>query len=557
MPPLRGLERTLQLLRKSPNRAATKVLLASLCAPSEPARLGALRALATRSESSAQDELLAALSDAPTDVRDAANDPQIAKRLRMSVVNALEGSDPTLVKRACRYAVDAELLVVIPTLIEQSTDPEQSYHVGLSTAALKLCRVMAHRLQNKEPSAAAGGTDPAFYRTTTLQRLIEAADKFAEHQRLELVEALLLVTTRDNSRLLQMLRTDGHACQQALTETLTKSPSFGALDLLSNALIDNDSPKRLVKIACQRTDKPFLSRLADNLGYPLGARAREKASAIKSFAWMKPEQREVVLSLTSSQQSALVALASATAGTVRDRLGFVKFVLQRGADKGRVAACHLLREYKSPQVSILLQAALEDQSPGVVAAAARQLRSQKTSAADVVLIGLLDHPAEEVRRAAQDELHELNLAAYRKLYSKLTEASRRIAGRLVARADPDAKGQLEAELRHPTVRQRLDSLAMIDSMGLADELNESLAEALSDKDVGVRVEAARLLGVTTSVTSTVYSALTQAAEDSNQAVRTAVQKSLDAIQSLDLAEDLIAHLQDEFPAGDADQEEDE
>lgn len=545
-----GTSLTLRVLRGSPNPAATRVLLEALRCQDTTMRTGAVRALAARGDDSAHEELLAATGDMTADARAAAAEPGVAKRLRRTVIAALESGDVLRTKRACRYAIDAELFAALPTLVEQASRPEHEYGVGLATAAVQLCRAMANGIEQRTPRTSADGDDPAFYRTTTLQRLTEAADRFGEHRRLELVEALLLITTRDNTQLLRMLRTENHACHAAIVETLETSPSCGALDLLCHALVDSDSPKRLVAIAAERSDKAFLARLGERLGYPIGARARENAKKVLRFSWMDSEHHDGVLALGGELQASLVALAAATSAAAAERLRFVKAILNAGDERGRVAACHLLRDFESPDVASLLRSALEDDAPAVVAAAARQLRPRRLAGAEAVLIGLLDHPAELVRRAAQDELHELSLASYRDLFERLAEPARRAAGRLVARADPEAADQLAADLQRPVVRQRMEGLAMIDAMGLVDDLAEPLAGALSDTDAGVRAEAARLLGSTTTRHPGAYTALADAVTDSSPLVRSAVEKSLDAMRSLEQAADLVGQLQDEFPSND-------
>lgn len=548
MPGSSGIPLTIRVLRSTRNPAAIGVLAAAVHAAEPKLRTAAVRALADRSEPDAQAELLAALVDAPADARQESCERPIAKRMAKATIRAIKSGEPTPTKQACRYAIDAELFTALPGMIEQAAVADHPYGVGLATATLRLCRVMAGRLHEGRSARDRNTEDPSFYRPAALQSLTNAVERFGEHERLELIESLLLITTRDNTRLVQLLRAESHASNQVLTNVLATSPSVGALDLLSNALVDSDTPQRVLDIAAGRADRAFLVRMTDHVGYPLGVRTRDNARRVKSFAWMNEPHRTAALTLTGQQLSTLVSLAAQCTAPQSERLAFVRFVFQNAPDEARVAASRLLRDFNSHEVMPLLNQALQDERPEVVASAARQLRSHGMDGSKFVLISLLEHPDEQVRRVAQDELHELNLRAFREVFEKLPKSAQRVAGELVARADPDAPAELAAALERPIVRERFEGLELIEAMGLVDELLGPLCASLEDRDTGIRAEAARLLGEAKRPVRPMLEALVEATDDSNSAVSTAAAQSLDSLRALDEAAALIRELQAEFDA---------
>ncbi|TWT35773.1 HEAT repeat protein [Posidoniimonas corsicana] len=541
----RGLERTLLLLTKTPNPSAIEVLDAGLRSDEPVVRGSAARALSRRRGPAAARALLLALPETPADVQQAVATRPAARRLRPGVIAALKGDDVLLCKRACRYAQDTCDPHVLPVLAEQASQADHPYGLGLATTALQLAKNLSEQIHPPTDDADPPAEDPAFARRAALNALVRAVDSFSNHRHVELVEAFALLAVPDDLVLRRVLTDATHAAHQPLLDALASSTAPGAMQIVSRTLLQDHPAAPLVGLLTSRTDRPFVEHLLGEMGDRPPLRALESARGLAGFAWAEEPHEGLLLALPGPLQANALKLAAATSMSKRRLTTLCELMIESGQTGGRIAACQVIGKVNSRVASTLIASALRDTDPGVVAAATTQLRNRGIEGSREKLIALLDHDHEEVQQAAQGCLTDVNYESFRAVYDHLEEPARRTHGRLVGKADPNCAAAVKSDLLAASPTQRLRTLEIAATLGIADRLADVLTDQLADPDAAVRAAAARALAGASEPAA--REALQSALEDANSTVREAAAKSLAPLAPIDLAAGLVQHLQQEFP----------
>jgi HEAT repeat protein len=242
----------------------------------------------------------------------------------------------------------------------------------------------------------------------------------------------------------------------------------------------------------RRRDPAFLRILFESFTDGVSPVSRANLRKIDSFAWLA-EDRQLLLTLSDEQQRGMVNLMLVS-GVNRLRVfDFLRFVLERGSELGRRAACEGLGEFKGANANQLVCAALDDQDPIVQARAVRQIRERGIPGALNRLVELVDSPHEVVRTAACGALTEFNFQRYLSAFDLLAPEVRRTTGELVKRIDRLALEQLRNELVSPSRSRRLRGLEVAVAMNAVAQLDQCVFELAQDSDHFIRSEAARAL----------------------------------------------------------------
>lgn len=545
-----GLQRTLRVLAATGNSAATAALRAGLDADEASVRAGAARALASRRDRHSHTELLRALPMCREDVRNALANQQVAGRLRTAAVQAITKGDAELCESACRYALDADDHELLPSLVETAIDGQHPFLDGLSSTAMQLARSLSMQIEAKQQGRDLGKRDPAFARRGALQSLGRAVDRYREHNQQNLLDAFLMLTTFNNTVLKMVLKDGTHAAHGPLLESLVTSPGYGAMDVLIHAIEEPESSQQLLALAAQRCDRPYVSRLMRRIGEQPGVRVTQNVRRLSGFGWAAKDRQPRLLAMAGSEQAAAMRLYVAADTSPEDRLELASLLIRRGRDEARAAACESLRRLQSSEVLKLLEIALKDNAPTVVAAAASQLRRHDYPNSLRELVMLLYHESPIVVASAQRALGEFSLATYRRVYASLSPEQRAAAGQLVGKADPEAAAEILGELRAPAIARRLEALRLVGDLAIVDLLYDAVVAATEHKDVGVRAEAARVLGG--SANPGAVGVLTKLLDDKATGVQVAAKASLRELNSLEVVDQLVETLEGEFASGDSD-----
>jgi len=507
------------------NQAAVPVLASALASTRLEIRLGAIHGLVVRRNPEGHSQILARF---PT-----FNDQELAE-LQTSVIrsqhkmlatlrNVLLAEDQRLCDTACRVILMGRVYQMIPALVEVAADHEHRH----SQQALATLVQLASLLHQESFARGEERTcEPGIVRRQILPSLEKSVVKFAEHRRIEIIDAFLLVVPPNNETLLKILQERSHPCHRPVLDSLGTSALVPILDLLTRLLHDLEIPTAALKTIGARLDRKFLDYLLHNIGWPVSLRVLENFRKLSKVRWLE-EERDVLLELDGRAQRVAIEVAKSGCVARPIYLSLLKFLLQRGEPEGRRVSCESLAEFHDRTIDQLIAHTLNDPDPRVQAAAVRQVRERGFHDAMERLVLLLDHRAPEVRDAARSSLAEFNYSRYRSIFDSLDDDSRSKIGRLVGKVDPTAMRRLAEDLSSPSLTTKLRALEMTQAMNASDEVIERLAQLINDPDVAVRAEAVAALGLCQR--DEAVSLLYEVENDVSLSVREAVQHSIDRI----------------------------
>jgi HEAT repeat protein len=523
-----GIQKTWNVLARTRNRAAVRVLAAAMVSPNAEVRTGALRALSRRSDPESLDQVLkhyghfqeqerAVLAEALRDT---------PRWLTVALGDAVHHRDAARCQNACQVAILCRDYDLIPRLVTAAEDRNHPHGGQVAAALLRLANLLHQELRDKQRDQ--GRRDPFFARRQVLTALEQSLGRYGKHKRLEIVESYLLLVPPANPTLHRILQDAHHPCHAQVVASLSSSAVTGILELLLELIRDTQAPASVLNVIARRTDRKFLDLLLRTAGEPVSLRVLQNMSRLSRVDWLQSE-REVLPELDGHAQAAAVEMAGAANIARDDQFDLLVMLLRRGKAEGRRASCGALADFHRPQAVPLVLAALQDPDRGVQAAAARQLRRRHVPHALERLVEMLNSPAAEVRDAARASLSEFNFARYQASFDLLDNDSRQTAGRLAFQVDATAKPRLAHLLASPSISARQRAIEMIVAMGAEDAMGDQLQAALIDANVAVRAAAA--VALARSSHADVIPALEKAAADEHRSVREAAEQSLTELRA--------------------------
>jgi HEAT repeat protein len=479
---------TMNVLAESPNEAAVAVLLEGLDSSQRDVRDLALAAILNRRSEAAELEILHRWNDLSMRWK-----TQIAERVGWisgAIRKAVLSADTGLYECGCAAAVFTRDYDLIPVLVAAATDRANPHAPLAAAAALELAEFLSEELA--APRDYRIRRDPQLQRHHVLPSLERAVMQLQDHGRRELLEAFLLLASRENAVLKRLLQTPGDRNFQPLVDVLTASPRPGIERLLLSYLDDPHAPLSAVQVIGRRCDVSFLRHLTRKIGAEPSPIARMNVRRIENIPWIT-STISLLDALSEAEQPGAVHLVVGSSAPRQHALEAAGYVLRHGKVPGRRIAARLLAEFRTPQADELAAKAIDDEDPLVRAAIASQLRDRCVPGAINRLIELLDSPHQAEREAAQASLDEFTFARFAANFDSLTDEARQTTGALVRRVDRECLTPLRAEFEAPTRSRRKRALAMAVALGAVVPLYDAIAALLKDDDPFLRVETIHVL----------------------------------------------------------------
>jgi HEAT repeat protein len=514
-----GLDITLGVLAATRNEAATSVLVAALESPHAPIQEGALRALADRRSLSAQLAILSRWSGLPARWRAIVTEKP--GRLASAMRDAILGTDEPLCASACDAALALREYDLMPALIKTATTPESPSADLAAHTMLRLAQVLCDEIA--QSGEWKGRRDPQLFRVQVLSALELAIQRYADHNRKEVVEAFLMLANRDNATLKRILRQPLDRCHRAIVECLTHSSRPTVMRLLLSFFDDSRAPRAAMGALSHRDDEAFVGALLRRIGYEPSAGAKANLRRMNRLDWLQSDVTRLKSMDEAAQHAAVQAVVAAGIGR-NDALAVIRFLTTEGKPAGRRAAVAALAQYPGADANQLVLQALEDNDPHVQAAAIAQLRHRGLPGSMATLIGALDNPHEVIRATARQCLREFSFARYLTAFDAMDDDIRRSTGQLVRKVEPHTPRLLAEELAAPTRSRKLRAIAVAQALQCVDEVEQELHKLLSDDDHMIRAAAA--VALAQAPTELTRQALREALLDSSVAVHNAAEASL-------------------------------
>jgi hypothetical protein len=510
------LATTFQLLARTDNEAAVAVLLPALDCPHAAIQEGALEALLTRRSPAAGREILRRVPTMNSRWRSIVS--QHHGRLLGALRDALLDRDAQRCRNGCQAAVWFREYDLVPTLLAVLQDAANN-HADLAAATmLELLEGLYDELAGTSPRS--DRRDPQLIRRQVVGSLEQAVERYGQHKRREVIEAFLLLASRDNGTLKHVLQSPRHPALEPMMETLAHSPRKGVIRLLLAYLDDARAPVNVLAVITGRDDLKFIQYLLRKIGHEPAAAVTQNLKRMDSIAWLEPGQT-LWRELDDAAQHAMVRLLVASSIPRQQALATIAEVLSHGRGGGRRAAAQALAEFSGAEANALALRFLGDPDPQVQAHIVRQLRGRGIPGILQGLVEMVDSPHAVVRKAARESLAEFNFRRYLAAFEMLDEPVRQATGMLVKKIDPQTVPLLKDELRSPLRTRRLRAVAVVRLLQLVEPLENSLIEMLADRDHMVRMAAVAALAEGHSGAS--YEAIQRALSDTSEVVRQAAQ----------------------------------
>lgn len=521
-----GLTVTFDLLGNTENDAAAAVLLAGLDSSQREIREQALAALLQRHSSTAELNLLGRWNDLSLRWK-----TQIAERagwLSGAIKKAVLARDARLYECGCAAAVFTRDYDLIPVLVQAAMDRANPYATRAAAATLELAELLSEELA--APRDYRIRRDPQLQRAHVLAGLENAAAQFDEHGRRELLEAFVLLASREDAVLKRILQSPTDRSFLPLVEVLTNSSRPAAQRLLLSYLDDPHAPLPAIHIVGRRSDVSFLRQLARKIGGEPTPVTRTNLKRIETLPWITGNLG-VLDALSDSEQPGAVHLAAGSTAPRHHALEVVAYVLRQGQVPGRRAAAKLLAEFRGAEANELALRGLSDADPLVRAVCAGQLRERNVPGAINRLLQLLDSPHQAEREAAQAGLAEFRFERFAANFDNLSADARATAGPLVRRVDPQALDHVRDEFGATARGRRKRAIEMTLALAAVMELQAELAKLLRDDDQYLRIDAVRALA--TADSPAVRQLLRDALLDPQPLVQQAAEAALAALTGAD------------------------
>ena len=483
-----GWETTFRILERSENEAADRVLISALDCGDPAVQARALRALLERGSASGQREVLRRWPSLDPNWK--AVIAERPGRVFSAVRDALLSSDAALRIHGCDAALHLGAYELVPVLIAAAED-KTNLQADLAAGALLS---LSERLYEEvcKPRDYRKRRDPKAVREHVVAALEASVQRFEQHRRGEIVEAFLLLASRDNSLLKRLLRDPHDKAYLTAVNLLTHSSRPGVWRLLVRSLKDADAPSAILGVLARRRDLPFLRYFLGNISTPFPPAVKLNLKRIEWFTWLR-DDLSLLSRLEEAEQRVALQMALASGMNRLDVFQVVEYLFRHGKSGSRRDAGAALVHFRGAEVNHLLLEGVRSGDAAIQAAVAGQLRSRGIPNALALLVELIDSPHEAVRQAARESLSEFRLARFLETYDMLDEETRARTGQLVKRVDPDAVAGLAEQLRSTSRTRRVRGVAMAVAMGAVQELEDELAALLTAEDQYVRAEVLRLL----------------------------------------------------------------
>lgn len=488
-----GLADTLQLLAETENEAAVPVLLAGVHAPHRRLPKQALQGLLQRSSTAAEMDVLVHWHQWKDGLRSLLRQKPdwLSGAIRAAVAGPRDSAAADqLFRNACDAALRLSDFDQIPALAVAAADRQNAG----SVAAAETVLVLAERLFDElhAPRDYRVRRDPQLQRANllpTLERLVDSVD---QHQKLELVEALLLLSERDTASVKRILQSPRDPSFPAVSKVLKRSSRPGVIRLLLSYLDDPHSPRPALEIIAGRCDLQFIRHLLRKVGNQPPPVVRNNLRRIDEIPWLSYAS-DVYGALSESEQAAAIQVVTEANLPQSRALQLLSLGLQDGSAAGRRAAAAGLVKFSGPEAEEIAWQALDDEDPVVRAQAVIRMGKHATPTVIPRLLDMLDSPHQPEREAAQAALNEYSFERYLQAYDTMSPEARSSTGLLVKKVDPAIIDGLTTELQ-ANVRVRCErALEIATTLHMVPELIAAIEPLLEDEDQYTRLAAVRTL----------------------------------------------------------------
>ena len=264
---------------------------------------------------------------------------------------------------------------MLPTLVQVAEDSSNPHRESAAARILQLVESLYQELSS--PHTGPVHRDPQLMRTHVLHSLEHSVVRYSQHKRTEIVEAFLLLASRENPLLVRILGNPMDAAYLPVIDVLTHSARGGIVRLILSYLDDPHAPSSTLTVMSRRSDLKFLENFLRRLGSHTTPAINQNLRRIDKLAWMQNEV-ELVDSFDEIVQQGAVHLVRTSSIHRSVAFKLIEHLMRHGRTEGRQAAAAALASFHGADANHLVCDCLNDPDPVVKAHLIGQLRSRGT-----------------------------------------------------------------------------------------------------------------------------------------------------------------------------------
>ncbi len=516
-----ALLKTFNVLATTANICAEATLIAALDSPSAEIVTAAAKSLLVRKSELGKKAIIGhweSIKDLLVPVFDT-----FPGRMVDTLSKELASADAVLGQTAIKVAVDISEYDFIPHLIPHVENRRSPLHKEAESALAALTQSLYDETHGKRSYAKKRDPQLARGRVTTV--LETSLSRFEQHRSQTILTSFLVLAGRENSqivRLLSLVDAAGIANQET-AKLLRTSMVPGVMRLLASFLDDQHAPLMALQIAATRKDGEFVEECLRKIENGDRTQLAQNLGKITNWQWLSLSE-ETWKTLYESEQAAAISWAVLSGIPLARKFEILSWSLQHGRPGARFRAAEALADFQGDEANALVLDHLHDTDPRVRAALLGQLRSREIPSAIAKLVAALEDRDPQVRKAVQKHLPEYRFRRFADLFDSMEPPMQNANGRIVRRADPDWKSQLEVELKSDMRLRKLRGLRMAQCMKAGNEVFRDVLPCVRDEEALVRQEAISVLSQ--SAAPEAIAAIRQCLLDEQVIVRRAAEEAL-------------------------------
>ncbi len=517
----KGIDLTFELLQSTLNEAAIPALIDALDSPHACLREKAFSTLLDRPSVLGDQEILQRFHHLGNEHQNRVRStrPLAQKTLR----KALLGGNSQVCANGCQLAIWQQEYDLIPAMLNALVSPRCKNQKTLCSTILELTDSLNQALNCPPKNSKLHRRDPEQVRSHLTGALGEALEQYRVHQRKEVVEAFLCLTTANENRLRKILDGPLHSLYPVVMKCLTTSTRHGIIRFILNNLISEEPFLPLLSVVGRRNDLGFIRELLHTLDKKPKSHVRRNLKRIETITWLR-EPVEILEALDGPEQQNLVLFLMNTKVSRKQIYPVIEHLLLHGKTEGRRAAATALAHFGGESANRVALQGLDDSDEVVVATLIDQMRLRSIPSVLNRLLRMTKDPHPLVQEALRKSLHEFTFYRFASAFDILEEETRRSFGEMVKRVDSQAASLLRQELQSPSHLRCLRALRMVEVLGFFEETETETLALLKHEDHLIRVMAIELLkNLSTRKT---HAGLIAAQSDESPLVRDAVERAL-------------------------------
>ena len=449
------------------------------------------------------------------------------ERMSRLAEEAIRSGDFDLAKKGCDMAIRNKLYETMPVLTSLLEIPRPEWGALSAEMILKLANCFYQALAAAGSELELRNMDRR--REWFASQLEIPVQRYAIHQRLEPVQAYLLVAKRNSEFLLKVFGDVHSQVCKTIVGLLQDNEDGSYYRLLLGFVTDGNSPPVIDLILTAKDDKKFISNLLKIVGDNPAQPTKDALKRFKAFRWIVPGN-ETIPGLIEGEESAFVQLISNANLPRETTLAMFELIFKLPSLEGHRAAIRAIRALNGDDVNRILIAATNDADPEVCAEAIRVMKLKRVKEVDQIIMQKYDHPSPLVRNTIYELMPEFRIETFFQKIGQVTENMAKILGRIVRNIDPNVRKRINEEIVSAIPVRRRMAIDATRYTDLAAEYEETLIH-LAETDDEIEVRIAACMALTQVLTTNTWQTLQRATTNRNLAIQRAGIEASDAWQN--------------------------